>query len=52
MSKVRILYFASLREKIGKEAEEIELPAGIGTVASEIEGMRFFTRMKTSTAVG
>ncbi|MFY9317544.1 MAG: molybdopterin converting factor subunit 1 [Burkholderiales bacterium] len=34
MSKVRILYFASLREKIGKDAEEIELPAGVATVAA------------------
>ena len=34
MSKIRILYFASLREKIGKEAEEIELPAGVATVAA------------------
>ena len=34
MSKVRILYFASLREKIGKAAEEIELPAGVATVAA------------------
>ena len=34
MTKVRILYFASLREKIGKEAEEIELPSGVATVAA------------------
>lgn len=32
--KVRVLYFASLREKVGTEAEEIELPAGIATVAA------------------
>ena len=31
--KVRILYFASLREKLGKDAEEIELPAGVATIA-------------------
>ena len=31
--KVRILYFASLREKLGKDAEEIELPAGAATIA-------------------
>ena len=31
--KLKVLYFASLREKIGKEAEEIELPAGVATVA-------------------
>jgi molybdopterin synthase sulfur carrier subunit len=34
VTKVRILYFASLREKLGKESEEIELPAGIATVAA------------------
>ncbi len=32
--KVRVLYFASLREKIGTDAEEIELPAGVATVAA------------------
>jgi molybdopterin synthase sulfur carrier subunit len=32
--KVKILYFASVREKIGKEAEEIDLPAGVATVAA------------------
>jgi sulfur-carrier protein len=32
--KVKILYFASVREKIGKDAEEIELPAGVATVAA------------------
>ncbi len=31
--KVKVLYFASIREKLGKGAEEIELPAGIATVA-------------------
>ena len=32
--KVKILYFASVREKLGREAEEIELPAGVATVAA------------------
>ena len=32
--RIRILYFASIREKLGKESEEIELPAGIGTIAA------------------
>ena len=32
--KVRILYFASVRERLGKDAEEIELPAGVATVAA------------------
>ncbi len=31
--KVKVLYFASIRQKLGKGAEEIELPAGIATVA-------------------
>ncbi|MCC6212232.1 MAG: molybdopterin converting factor subunit 1 [Burkholderiales bacterium] len=34
MKNVRILYFASVRENIGKDAEEIELPAGVATVAA------------------
>ena len=32
--KVKVLYFASLREKIGTHAEEVELPAGVATVAA------------------
>ena len=32
--KVKLLYFASLREKIGTDAEEIELPASVATVAA------------------
>jgi molybdopterin synthase sulfur carrier subunit len=32
--KVKVLYFASVREKVGKDAEEIELPAGVATVAA------------------
>ena len=31
--KIKILYFASLREKLGKDVEELELPAGVATVA-------------------
>ena len=31
--KVKVLYFASVREKLGKDAEEIDLPAGVSTVA-------------------
>ncbi len=33
MSKVKVLYFASVREKLGRDVEEIELPAGVSTVA-------------------
>ncbi len=32
--KVRVLYFASIREKLGRDAEELELPAGIATIAA------------------
>ena len=31
--KVKVLYFASLREQLGTPGEEIELPAGVSTVA-------------------
>ena len=31
--KVKILYFASVREKLGNDAEDIDLPAGVATVA-------------------
>jgi molybdopterin synthase sulfur carrier subunit len=31
--KVKVLYFASVREKLGKEAEALELPEGVATVA-------------------
>ena len=31
--KVKVLYFASLREQLGKGSEEIELPGGVATLA-------------------
>ena len=31
--KVKVLFFAALREQLGTQAEEIELPAGVSTVA-------------------
>ena len=31
--RMKLLYFAWLRERIGKSAEEIELPSGVATVA-------------------
>jgi molybdopterin synthase sulfur carrier subunit len=31
--KVRILFFAGLREQLGTSGEEIELPSDVGTVA-------------------
>lgn len=32
--KLRVLFFASIREKVGAGAEELELPAGVATVAA------------------
>ena len=32
--KVKVLYFASLREQLGCGAEEIELPAGVDTLGA------------------
>ena len=32
--KVKILYFASLREQVGKGSEEIELPVDIATLGA------------------
>ena len=31
--KLKVLYFASIREKLGKDSEEIDLPAGVSTIA-------------------
>jgi molybdopterin synthase sulfur carrier subunit len=35
--KVKVLYFASLRERVGKGSEEIDLPAGVATLG-ELRG--------------
>jgi molybdopterin synthase sulfur carrier subunit len=32
--KVMVLYFARLREAVGRDREEIDLPAGVATVAA------------------
>jgi molybdopterin synthase sulfur carrier subunit len=32
--KIRVLYFASLKEKLGREAEELDAPAGVATVGA------------------
>jgi molybdopterin synthase sulfur carrier subunit len=29
-----VLYFASLREKLGRDSEEFDLPAGVATIAA------------------
>jgi molybdopterin synthase sulfur carrier subunit len=35
-ARLRILYFAWLRERVGTAEEEVELPAGVATVADLI----------------
>jgi molybdopterin synthase sulfur carrier subunit len=32
--KVKVLYFAALREQLGMSGEDIDLPSGVGTVAA------------------
>ena len=32
--KVKVLFFAALREQLGTSAEELELPGSVGTVAA------------------
>ncbi|MDH4095812.1 MAG: molybdopterin converting factor subunit 1 [Betaproteobacteria bacterium] len=32
--RIKVLYFAALREQLGTAGEEIELPAGVSTVAA------------------
>ena len=38
--KVTILFFAALREQLGRPREELELPAGISTVAALRDHLR------------
>lgn len=33
-TKVKVLYFAGLREAVGQSGEELELPAGVATVGA------------------
>jgi molybdopterin synthase sulfur carrier subunit len=40
VTRLRILYFAWLRERVGTAEEEVELPAGIATVADLIGWLR------------
>jgi molybdopterin synthase sulfur carrier subunit len=37
---IKILYFARLRERLGRHEEWLELPAGVGTVADLIGHLR------------
>jgi molybdopterin synthase sulfur carrier subunit len=32
--KIKVLYFASIRETLGRDAEDLDLPAGIATIAA------------------
>ena len=32
--KLKVLYFASLREKLGRDAEELDMQAGVATIAA------------------
>jgi molybdopterin synthase sulfur carrier subunit len=38
--KVRLLFFASLRERLGAAGEELEVPSGINTVGALREHLR------------
>ena len=38
--KVTVLFFASLREQVGRPKEEIELPAGVATVGALRDHLR------------
>ena len=37
---IRVLYFASLRERLGCETEELELPAGVSDIAGLLAYLR------------
>lgn len=37
---IRVLYFASLRERLGREAEAFELPPGVADVAGLLAHLR------------
>ena len=37
---VKLLYFAWVRERVGKPEEDVEVPAGIATVADLIDWLR------------
>jgi sulfur-carrier protein len=38
--KVKLLFFAALREQLGRPAEELELPANVNTVAALRDHLR------------
>ena len=43
--KVKVLFFASLREQLGTSGEEIELPGGVTTVA----GLRSYLSQRSNS---
>jgi sulfur-carrier protein len=38
--QIRLVYFAWVRERVGKTDEEIELPAEVGTVAELVQWLK------------
>lgn len=40
MASIKVLYFAWVREKVGKSEEIVDLPAGVGTVAELIAALK------------
>lgn len=38
--RLRLVYFAWVRERIGKPEEEVELPAGVATVADLVQWLK------------
>lgn len=40
MSSVRILYFAWMREKIGRSEERLDVPAGIETIGELVDWLK------------
>lgn len=40
MAQVKLLYFAWVREKVGRAEETVDVPAGIGDVAGLVQWLR------------
>jgi sulfur-carrier protein len=38
--RIKLLYFAWVREKTGKAEEEVDLPAGVATIAELVEWLK------------
>lgn len=37
---MKLVYFASVREQLGRDEEQLQLPAGVGTLAELVEWLR------------